>query len=123
MLPETADRIADEGAKVVWVDGDYDEAVRGRAAAFADEQPGRALVQDTAWEGYEQVPAWIVEGYQTLLDEVDDQLGRPRTWSLSRSGSGRWPRRWCGTTDDRDADAPTACSRSSPTPQPACWPA
>jgi diaminopropionate ammonia-lyase len=73
MLPETARRIADEGAKVVWVDGDYDHAV-ALAAAFAD-QAGHALVQDTSWEGYEQVPAWIVEGYQTLLDEVDDQLG------------------------------------------------
>jgi diaminopropionate ammonia-lyase len=74
MLPETAARIADEGAKVVWVDGDYDDAVRW-AAAFAGDQPGRALVQDTAWAGYEQVPAWIVQGYQTLLDEVDGQLG------------------------------------------------
>ena len=74
MLRETAARIAEEGAKVVWVDGDYDDAVR-RAAEFADEQPDRALVQDTAWDGYEQVPAWIVEGYQTLLDEVDAQLG------------------------------------------------
>ncbi len=73
MLPATARGIADEGAKVVWVDGDYDEAV-GRAAAFA-EQAGHALVQDTAWGGYERVPAWIVEGYQTLLDEVDDQVG------------------------------------------------
>ena len=27
--------------------------------------------------GYEQVPAWIVEGYQTLLEEVDAQLDRP----------------------------------------------
>ena len=73
MLPETADRIASEGATVVRVDGDYDEAVR-RAAAHADADPGRALVQDTAWEGYAQVPAWIVEGYQTLLHEVDEQL-------------------------------------------------
>lgn len=74
-LPQTAARIAGEGATVVRVDGDYDDAVR-RAAAFAGEQPGRALVQDTAWDGYEQVPAWIVQGYQTLLDEVDAQLGR-----------------------------------------------
>ena len=74
MLPETAARIAGEGAKVVWVDGDYNDAVR-RAAAFAADQPGRALVQDTAWAGYEQVPAWIVQGYQTLLNEVDTQLG------------------------------------------------
>jgi diaminopropionate ammonia-lyase len=74
MLPDAAARIAAEGAKIVWVDGDYDDAVR-RAAAFAGDEPGRALVQDTAWAGYEQVPAWIVQGYQTLLDEVDIQLG------------------------------------------------
>jgi len=74
MLPQTAARIADEGAKVVWVDGDYNEAVRW-AAAFAADRPGRALVQDTAWAGYEEVPGWIVQGYQTLLDEIDTQLG------------------------------------------------
>jgi len=74
MLPLTAARISDEGATVVWVDGDYDSAVRC-AAAFAADQAGRALVQDTAWDGYERVPAWIVEGYQTLLAEVDVQLG------------------------------------------------
>lgn len=73
MLPETADRIAGEGATVVRVDGDYDEAVR-RAAAYAGAEPGRSLVQDTAWDGYSQVPAWVVEGYQTLLHEVDEEL-------------------------------------------------
>jgi diaminopropionate ammonia-lyase len=73
MLPETADMIADEGATVVRVDGDYDEAVRC-AAAHADAGAGRALVQDTAWEGYTQVPGWIIEGYRTLLHEVDDEL-------------------------------------------------
>src|SRR3954471_20132300 len=41
MLPQTAAPIADEGATVVRVDGDYDDAVRG-AAAFATERPGRA---------------------------------------------------------------------------------
>ena len=74
MLPEIAARIVDEGAKVVWIDGEYDDAVRC-AAAFAGDQSGRALVQDTAWAGDEQVPAWIVQGYQTLLDEIDTQLG------------------------------------------------
>lgn len=75
MLPETAATIAGEGAEVVRVDGDYDDAVR-RAALWADEQPGRALVQDTAWAGYTEVPRWIIEGYQTLLREVDDELAR-----------------------------------------------
>lgn len=76
MLSSAAARITDEGASVVWVDGDYDAAVR-QAAEFAAAQSGRALVQDTAWDGYEQVPAWIVEGYQTLLEEIDAQLTEP----------------------------------------------
>ncbi|HEY2280054.1 MAG TPA: pyridoxal-phosphate dependent enzyme [Streptosporangiaceae bacterium] len=73
MLPRTAALIESEGAEVVRIDGDYDEAVRA-AAALAAAQPDHALVQDTAWPGYEQVPAWIVAGYQTLLEEIDDQL-------------------------------------------------
>jgi diaminopropionate ammonia-lyase len=73
MRPETAELIAGEGAEVVRVDGDYDATVR-RAAACAEAEPGRALVQDTAWPGYTEVPAWIVEGYQTLVHEVDDEL-------------------------------------------------
>ena len=32
------------------------------------------LVQDSAWEGYEEIPRWIVEGYETLFTEVDDNL-------------------------------------------------
>jgi diaminopropionate ammonia-lyase len=74
MLPETAALIAAEGAEVVRLDVGYDEAVRA-AATYAGEAADRALVQDTGWEGYTDVPAWIVEGYRTLLAEVDDQLG------------------------------------------------
>jgi diaminopropionate ammonia-lyase len=74
MLPETAERISAEGARVVRLDVGYDDAVQA-AAAHAAESAERALVQDTAWEGYTEVPAWIVEGYRTLLEEVDEQLG------------------------------------------------
>ena len=74
MLPETADRIAAEGARLVRLEVGYDEAVRA-AAAYAEESADRALVQDTAWNGYTEVPAWIVEGYDTLVQEVDEQLG------------------------------------------------
>lgn len=74
MRDQPAALIEGEGARLVRVDGNYDEAVR-TAAAFADEAADRALVQDTAWPGYEQVPAWITEGYATLLHEVDAELG------------------------------------------------
>ena len=72
MTEAAADAIVAEGATVTRVAGDYDEAV-GQAATYAAAGP-RVLVQDTAWPGYEQVPAWIVEGYATLLLEVDAEL-------------------------------------------------
>ncbi|MFB8176822.1 diaminopropionate ammonia-lyase [Streptomyces sp. NPDC055966] len=70
--PQAVAAIAAERARVTEVPGPYDEAVR--RAAEAATAPDAVLVQDTAWRGYEQVPAWIVEGYSTLCAEVDDQL-------------------------------------------------
>ena len=65
--------IAAEGAEVVTVPGSYDKAVAA-AAGWVPGQRAQALVQDTAWPGYEQVPGWIVEGYDTLFAELDGQL-------------------------------------------------
>ncbi|MGW1373057.1 diaminopropionate ammonia-lyase [Streptomyces sp. NPDC002446] len=70
--PQAVAAIVAEEAKVTEVIGPYDEAVR--LAAEAAAAPDTVLVQDTAWPGYEQVPAWIVEGYSTLCAEVDEQL-------------------------------------------------
>ena len=70
--PDAVAAIADEGASVRMVSDSYDVAV---AAAVADaEAAGCLLVQDTAWPGYQQIPAWIVEGYSTLFFEIDEQL-------------------------------------------------
>ena len=33
------------------------------------------MVQDTAWEGYEEIPAWIMQGYGTMAMEANEQLG------------------------------------------------
>jgi diaminopropionate ammonia-lyase len=60
--------IAGEGAHVEVVDGSYDEAVE-RAAAQADGET--LVIQDTAWPGYETVPAWVIEGYSTIGAEID----------------------------------------------------
>jgi diaminopropionate ammonia-lyase len=59
------DAIIGEGAEVFRVNGSYDEACR--IAAKADG----ILVQDTAWDGYEDIPAAIVDGYSTLFREID----------------------------------------------------
>lgn len=76
VVPERARAaIAAEGATVTVAGASYDEAVE-RAASYAggSGHQGRLLVQDTAWAGYESVPAWIVEGYGTLLAELDRQF-------------------------------------------------
>lgn len=69
------DAISDESAKVIDIEGGYDTAVQ-HAAQIADE--ANLLVQDTAWEGYEEIPAWIVQGYSTIFKEIAEQ---DPTWS------------------------------------------
>lgn len=65
------DGIAGEGAEVVIVDGSYDEAVM-RAAQEANDHC--LVISDTAWEGYDTVPRWVIEGYSTLFQEIDMTL-------------------------------------------------
>ncbi len=65
--------VEDAGSAVAEItDFNYDETVR--YAAFLAERNGRILVQDTSWEGYEKVPAWIIEGYLTLAEEAAQQM-------------------------------------------------
>jgi diaminopropionate ammonia-lyase len=66
------DAIRAEGAEVLLVDGTYDDAVRICAERSGVE--GWQVVADVGYEGYLEIPAWITEGYGTLLDEVDEQL-------------------------------------------------
>ncbi|KAM0749067.1 tryptophan synthase beta subunit-like PLP-dependent enzyme [Meredithblackwellia eburnea MCA 4105] len=72
--PISRNYIASEGAEVTVHEGDYDEAV---ARAFETSEQDRQhclFIQDTAWDGYEEIPKMIVEGYTTLFSEVDDYL-------------------------------------------------
>lgn len=66
------ERIRGEGAEASILDLNYDDAVR-LAASYAAEQGG-VLVQDSAWDGYEQIPSWIMQGYCTLVDEALEQI-------------------------------------------------
>ena len=57
---------------VTITDLNYDDAVR-KAASLADEK-GWYLVQDTAWEGYEDIPNFISQGYTIMAKEALDEL-------------------------------------------------
>jgi diaminopropionate ammonia-lyase len=69
--------IASEGSEVIETDLIYDDVVRA-AADSTTGRPDELLIQDTAWPGYEEIPAWIVQGYHTLFEEIDLQLGGRR---------------------------------------------
>ncbi len=66
------DNIAKEGAHVEMKDMNYDDAVR--LANSNAEKYGWVMVQDTAWEGYEDIPLWIMQGYETIIDEIMEQI-------------------------------------------------
>ena len=60
------------GAEASITDMNYDDAVRH--ANECAEKYGWVMVQDTAWEGYEAIPGWIMEGYTTMALEAVHQL-------------------------------------------------
>ena len=65
------DAIAAEGATVTVVDGGYEDAIR-RSAEDAGEQC--LVISDTSWPGYEEVPRWVVDGYETIFSEIDTAI-------------------------------------------------
>jgi diaminopropionate ammonia-lyase len=71
MTPARIDAIRQEGAQVRVVDGSYDDAIAA-SAQLADET--HLLISDTSWEGYIEVPGWVIDGYATLVHEIDQQL-------------------------------------------------
>ncbi|HHY12564.1 MAG TPA: diaminopropionate ammonia-lyase [Firmicutes bacterium] len=60
------------GARVVVSPFNYDDTVRH---CVRDAQSnGWVLIQDTAWEGYTQIPKWVMQGYTTIVSELREQL-------------------------------------------------
>ena len=69
---ERLNNILAEGAEASITDMNYDEAVR--LADKNAKEKGWIVVQDTAWEGYEDIPTWIMQGYMTLAYEIVKQI-------------------------------------------------
>jgi diaminopropionate ammonia-lyase len=64
--------IEQSGARVVVVDGNYDDAVR--QVDQDAQRNGWEVVSDTSWEGYEDIPKWVMQGYTTMFSEAQEQL-------------------------------------------------
>ncbi len=85
--PRRAQAIRDAGqAEVTITQWNYDDTVNyvNRCA----EKNGWVLVQDTSWDGYEQVPKWIMQGYTTMAQEAAEQLTEMPTHIFLQAGVG-----------------------------------
>ena len=68
--------IEKEGAEVHVISGGYDAAVKkahNKAQSYQDSNSW-CLIQDTAWEGYEEIPTDITRGYLTQTHEITQQI-------------------------------------------------
>jgi len=66
--------IRSHGATVEVTDLNYDDAVR-LSCRMAKEN-GWYVIQDTAWEGYTEIPLWIMQGYMTMCAEAVSQMSQ-----------------------------------------------
>jgi diaminopropionate ammonia-lyase len=75
-----------EGAQATIIEGNYDDAVR-----LSDEmskKQGWVVIQDTAWEGYEIIPTWIMQGYGTIMKETMEQIKEKPSHVFLQAGVG-----------------------------------
>ena len=84
---ERLENIRAQGAQAEITPYNYDDAVR--LADRMGKEQGWVLVQDTAWPGYEEIPAHIMQGYTTLAREIAQQLnGETPTHLFLQAGVG-----------------------------------
>lgn len=83
---ERLENIRAFGSDASITDMNYDDTVR--YAKRVAEENGWPLVQDTAWEGYEKIPVWIMKGYMTMALEAAEEYGTVPTHIFLQAGVG-----------------------------------
>ena len=78
--------IASFGAQIVRVEGTYDDTVAEAARMCAER--GWIVVSDTAWPGYERIPALVMQGYTAIVSEALRQMPEPPTHLFIQAGVG-----------------------------------
>lgn len=68
---EREEAIAMFGAKIVRIKGNYDESVE--EAARLSTTNGWQVVSDTSYDGYEDIPRDVMQGYGTIAQEIVEQ--------------------------------------------------
>lgn len=83
---ERLNNIKAEGAMAEITEYNYDDTVR--LVEKKARENGWVMVQDTAWEGYEDIPFWIMQGYGTMALEAYRQMGKRPTHIFLQAGVG-----------------------------------
>jgi diaminopropionate ammonia-lyase len=83
---ERRQAIARYGARIVRIEGNYDDSVT--EVARAAEENGWIVVSDTSWPGYERIPRLVMQGYTALLREALRDLPAPPTHVFVQAGVG-----------------------------------
>ncbi|MEN8152417.1 MAG: diaminopropionate ammonia-lyase [Acidobacteriota bacterium] len=67
------DNIKSEGSDVVLVEGTYDDCVR----KISEDALKHNWIEigDTAYQGYTEIPSWVLNGYTTIFRELESQMG------------------------------------------------
>jgi len=83
---EREQAIADYGAEIVRISGNYDESVE-EAAALAFRN-GWLVVSDTSYDGYEEIPRDVMQGYGTIAAEIVEAHAQGFTHVFLQGGVG-----------------------------------
>jgi len=67
-----ADHIENLGSEVEITEWNYDDT-RRHAVRIAEEN-NWPIIQDTTWDGHEEIPLWTMQGYTTMATEAREQL-------------------------------------------------
>jgi diaminopropionate ammonia-lyase len=91
---ERIDATARFGAKLVRVEGTYDDSVEEASRICAER--GWLTVSDTSWHGYERIPGLVMQGYTVMMREALTQMETVPTHVLFsfKPVSAEWPRRF-----------------------------
>tara|TARA_B100000073_G_scaffold329614_1_gene317354 strand:- start:5411 stop:6547 length:1137 start_codon:yes stop_codon:yes gene_type:complete len=95
-IPERIKEIEKEGAEVILTKYSYDITVkmaskRVKEGNMLQSDNSWSLIQDTAWDGYEEIPMDIMRGYGTQIHEITRQIEEENIDILFlQSGVGSW---------------------------------
>lgn len=78
--------MAEFGADVIRIDGDYDESVR--LCAQQSSEHNWQVISDTSYDGYVDIPRLVMAGYTIMVREILDQLEKPPTHVIIQAGVG-----------------------------------